>query len=189
MARAARCRRWSPLASRPPARCRQPTGNQLLALRSQQLADLTATLAAFARAQSLDAANAAAAKAQAREQLRLPVAGARLRPITPRCSGTEAMDMRLFARIRAIQFVAVALTMTALNCWLLCACGSYHRARSRWRSAAFAAACLRPDGRTRAVLARLPCGLGREAAAVPRGQKAGRWTLSMPAPLRLCPPD
>ena len=36
----------------------------------QQLADLTATLAAFARAQSLDAANAAAAKAQAREQLR-----------------------------------------------------------------------------------------------------------------------
>ena len=45
-------------------------GNQLLALQSQQLADLTATLAAFARAQSLDAANAAAAKAQAREQLR-----------------------------------------------------------------------------------------------------------------------
>ncbi|MDF0542752.1 P-type conjugative transfer protein TrbJ [Sphingobium sp. H39-3-25] len=45
-------------------------GNQLLALQSQQLADLTATVAALGRAQSLDAANASAAKAQAREQLR-----------------------------------------------------------------------------------------------------------------------
>jgi P-type conjugative transfer protein TrbJ len=45
-------------------------GNQLLALQSQQLADLTATMAALGRAQSLDAANQAAAKAQAREQLR-----------------------------------------------------------------------------------------------------------------------
>ena len=45
-------------------------GNQLLALQSQQLADLIATIAATNRAQSLDAANAAAAKAQAREQLR-----------------------------------------------------------------------------------------------------------------------
>lgn len=45
-------------------------GNQLLALQSQQLADLTATVASLGRAQSLDAANAAAAKAQAREQLR-----------------------------------------------------------------------------------------------------------------------
>lgn len=45
-------------------------GNQLLALQSQQLADLTATLAALGRAQSLDAAGSAAARAQAREQLR-----------------------------------------------------------------------------------------------------------------------
>ncbi|MBK8631508.1 MAG: P-type conjugative transfer protein TrbJ [Sphingomonadales bacterium] len=45
-------------------------GNQLLALQSQQLADLTATVVSLGRAQSLDAANAAAAKAQAREQLR-----------------------------------------------------------------------------------------------------------------------
>lgn len=44
--------------------------NQLLALQAQQLADLTATVASLGRAQSLDAANAAAAKAQAREQLR-----------------------------------------------------------------------------------------------------------------------
>ena len=45
-------------------------GNQLLALQSQQLTDLTATIASLGRAQSLDAANAAAAKAQGREQLR-----------------------------------------------------------------------------------------------------------------------
>ena len=45
-------------------------GNQLLALQAQQLADLTATVASLGRAQSLDAASAAAAKAQAREQLR-----------------------------------------------------------------------------------------------------------------------
>jgi len=44
-------------------------GNQLLALQAQQLSDLIATFAAMARAQTLDAANAAAAKAQAREQL------------------------------------------------------------------------------------------------------------------------
>ncbi|MDH7973208.1 P-type conjugative transfer protein TrbJ [Sphingomonas sp. AR_OL41] len=45
-------------------------GNQLLALQSQQLADLTAALAAQGRAQSLDAAQRAAAQDQAREQLR-----------------------------------------------------------------------------------------------------------------------
>lgn len=45
-------------------------GNQLLALQSQQLSDLIAAFAAMGRAQSLDAANSAAAKAQAREQLR-----------------------------------------------------------------------------------------------------------------------
>lgn len=45
-------------------------GNQLLAVQAQQLSDLIATLAAMGRAQSLEAANAAAAKAQAREQLR-----------------------------------------------------------------------------------------------------------------------
>lgn len=44
--------------------------NQLLALQSRQLADLTATLAALGRAQALDAAERAAARAQAREQLR-----------------------------------------------------------------------------------------------------------------------
>ena len=45
-------------------------GNQLLAVQAQQLADLTATVASLARAQSLDAAAQAAAKAQAREQQR-----------------------------------------------------------------------------------------------------------------------
>jgi len=45
-------------------------GNQLLALQSQQLADLTAAMTALGRAQALDAAQRAAAQAQAREQLR-----------------------------------------------------------------------------------------------------------------------
>lgn len=45
-------------------------GNQLLAVQAQQLSDLTATLAAMGRAQALDAAEHAAARAQAREQLR-----------------------------------------------------------------------------------------------------------------------
>lgn len=45
-------------------------GNQLLALQSQQLTDLIASIAAIGRAESLDAATAAAAKLQAREQLR-----------------------------------------------------------------------------------------------------------------------
>ncbi|MFB6452187.1 P-type conjugative transfer protein TrbJ [Bradyrhizobium tunisiense] len=45
-------------------------GNQILALQAQQLADLTAAVAAQGRAQSLDSARRAAAQDQAREQLR-----------------------------------------------------------------------------------------------------------------------
>jgi P-type conjugative transfer protein TrbJ len=45
-------------------------GNQLLALQSQQLADLTATVAAQGRAQALEDAQREAAEDQAREQLR-----------------------------------------------------------------------------------------------------------------------
>lgn len=45
-------------------------GNQLLALQAQQLADLTATVAAQGRAQALEAAQRAAAQDQAQEQLR-----------------------------------------------------------------------------------------------------------------------
>ena len=45
-------------------------GNQLLALQSQQLADLTAVMAAQGRAQSLEAARKAADEAEARERLR-----------------------------------------------------------------------------------------------------------------------
>jgi len=45
-------------------------GNQLLALQSQQLADLTAALAAQGRAQALDAARDAAIEAEARERFR-----------------------------------------------------------------------------------------------------------------------
>ena len=45
-------------------------GNQLLALQAQQLADLTAVVAADGRAQNLEAAQHAAAQDQGREQLR-----------------------------------------------------------------------------------------------------------------------
>ena len=45
-------------------------GNQILALQSQQLADLTATVAAQGRAQNLESAQRAAAQDQGREQLR-----------------------------------------------------------------------------------------------------------------------
>jgi type IV secretion system protein TrbJ len=45
-------------------------GNQLLALQAQQLADLTATVAAQGRAQSLESAQRSVAQDQAREQLR-----------------------------------------------------------------------------------------------------------------------
>src|SRR5260370_19852388 len=45
-------------------------GNQLAALQAQQLADLTATVAAQGRAQSLEAAQRASAQDQGREQLR-----------------------------------------------------------------------------------------------------------------------
>ena len=44
-------------------------GNQLLALQSQQISDLTAAIAAQNRAQSLEAARVATAEAQARENL------------------------------------------------------------------------------------------------------------------------
>ena len=45
-------------------------GNQILALQTQQLADLTAVVAAQGRAQNLESAQRAAAEEQAREQLR-----------------------------------------------------------------------------------------------------------------------
>jgi P-type conjugative transfer protein TrbJ len=45
-------------------------GNQILALQAQQLADLTATVAAQGRASSVEAAQRAAAQDQGREQLR-----------------------------------------------------------------------------------------------------------------------
>ncbi|MFB9266599.1 P-type conjugative transfer protein TrbJ [Bradyrhizobium erythrophlei] len=45
-------------------------GNQILALQAQQLADLTATVAAQGRAQALETAQRAAAQDQGREQLR-----------------------------------------------------------------------------------------------------------------------
>jgi P-type conjugative transfer protein TrbJ len=62
-------------------------GNQLIALQSRQLADLTALVAAQGRAQSLDMAQRAAAQAQAQEQLR--------RFLTPR-TGYQPGNARMF---------------------------------------------------------------------------------------------
>jgi type IV secretion system protein TrbJ len=45
------------------------SGNQLVALQTNQLADLTAVMASIARAQSLESARTVASQAQAREQL------------------------------------------------------------------------------------------------------------------------
>ncbi len=45
------------------------SGNQLIALQTNQLADLTAVMASLARAQSLESARTVASQAQAREQL------------------------------------------------------------------------------------------------------------------------
>lgn len=59
-------------------------GNQLMALQARQLADLTALVAAQGRAQSLEAAQRAAAQDQAREQLRrflAPGTGYRTTPV------------------------------------------------------------------------------------------------------------
>lgn len=58
-------------------------GNQLLALQAQQLADLTATVAAQGRAQDLELAQRAAAQSQAQEQLRrFLTPGAGYQPVT-----------------------------------------------------------------------------------------------------------
>ncbi|MFC7701941.1 P-type conjugative transfer protein TrbJ [Bradyrhizobium sp. GCM10028915] len=62
-------------------------GNQILALQAQQLADLTATVAAQGRAQSLEAAQRAAAQDQGREQLR--------RFLTPG-QGYQSQNVRMF---------------------------------------------------------------------------------------------
>ncbi|MET4036655.1 MULTISPECIES: P-type conjugative transfer protein TrbJ [unclassified Bradyrhizobium] len=62
-------------------------GNQILALQGQQLADLTAAVAAQGRAQSLEAAQRASAQDQGREQLR--------RFLTPG-QGYQSQDVRMF---------------------------------------------------------------------------------------------
>ncbi|UFW90512.1 P-type conjugative transfer protein TrbJ [Bradyrhizobium barranii] len=62
-------------------------GNQILALQAQQLADLTATVAAQGRAQSLEGAQRVAAQDQGREQLR--------RFLTPGQS-YQPQDVRMF---------------------------------------------------------------------------------------------
>ena len=64
------------------------TGNQLLALQSSQIADLTAAIAASNRAEALEAARAVSAEAQARENLdRFLDYGAGYSPTTVRMFG------------------------------------------------------------------------------------------------------
>ena len=61
-----RCRRLSPRAKARPVRCRRAqAGNQLLALQAQQLADLTAVVAAHGRAQNLESAQRAPPRTRA----------------------------------------------------------------------------------------------------------------------------
>ena len=62
-------------------------GNQLIALQAQQLADLTATVTAQGRAQSLEAAQRTSAQEQGREQLR--------RFLTPG-AGYQSTSVRMF---------------------------------------------------------------------------------------------
>jgi P-type conjugative transfer protein TrbJ len=62
-------------------------GNQILALQAQQVADLTATVAAQGRAQNLEAAQRATAQDQGREQLR--------RFLTPG-SGYQSQTVQMF---------------------------------------------------------------------------------------------
>eukprot|EP01037_Dinobryon_pediforme_P024686 gene24686-26562_t len=81
-------------------------GNQLLALQAQQLADLTAVVAANGRAQALSDAERASAAEQGREQRR--------RFLTPAIEG-GAMDGKTLARIGAVVFVAIAIVATAIE--------------------------------------------------------------------------
>jgi P-type conjugative transfer protein TrbJ len=80
-------------------------GNQLLALQAQQLADLTAVVAANGRAQALQSAEQAAAAEQGREQRRrFLTPGPATSPATRRCSTAtegDAMDGKILARIGA----------------------------------------------------------------------------------------
>ena len=60
---------WSPPARAPAAPCRpSQSGNQIMGLAAQQLADVTAVIAAMARAQSLDGAARLESQAQAQAQ-------------------------------------------------------------------------------------------------------------------------
>ena len=75
-------------ASRRPARCRRPSpATSCVALQTKQLADLTAVMAAIARAQSLEGARNVESQEQAQEQLsQLP----QLRP------GLSAQTVQMF---------------------------------------------------------------------------------------------
>ena len=95
-------------------------GNQILALQAQQLADLTAVVAADGRARALADAERAAAAEQGREQRRrflTPGLSARQRQHVPgqRQLTGALMDSKTLARIGAIAFIAVAITATVIE--------------------------------------------------------------------------
>ena len=95
------------------------SGNQLVALQTKQLADLTAVMAAIARAQSLEGARtgrepgAGAAAAPELPQLRRRLS-ARLRADVPLMRG-RLLDIRASAGRRASSLVAAAIVATTLH--------------------------------------------------------------------------
>ena len=93
-------------------------GNQLLALQAQQLADLTAAVAAQGRAQSLQAAQTAAAQDQGREQLRrflTPGAGYQPTAVHDVPLMMPSITLATAARVGAMAFVVAAIAAAAVH--------------------------------------------------------------------------
>ena len=95
------------------------SGNQLVALQTTQLADLTALMASIARAQSLDAARTLETQAQAQAQtsqfpqLRLRLS-ARLRADVPLMRG-RLLNLPAIGRAAGFALVAVAIVAATLH--------------------------------------------------------------------------
>ena len=93
-------------------------GNQLLALQSKQLADVTALLASQGRAQSLELARQAEAQEQAREQMRRFIAPARaISPAMSPCSIERRAAMKIEQWLSPENFglIAVGIVIGAVS--------------------------------------------------------------------------
>jgi len=92
-------------------------GNQLAALQAQQLADLTATVAAQGRAQSLEAAQRTSAQDQGREQLRRFLTTGTVtnhdRSDVPLMS--SYLTSQQFLRVAAVVFVTLAAAVAVIQ--------------------------------------------------------------------------